>query len=173
MKILETERLVLRKMMPGDAAFMLELLNDPGFIKFIGDRGVRSNEDAERYIRTGPTATYDTRGYGYYIVELKETGAPIGTCGLRTRDGLDDVDLGYAFLEAHRGRGYAAEAAGALLRYAHDVLGMQRVAAICSPDNHASVAVLQKAGFAYEKLVRLPGEASDVKLFVATNGDVA
>jgi [ribosomal protein S5]-alanine N-acetyltransferase len=167
MQILQTDRLILRKMSTEDASFILEMLNDPEFIKFVGDRKVRTLEDAERYIAQGPTATYESHGYGYYVVELKETGVPIGMCGLRARNGLDAPDLGYSFLSAYRGRGYATEAAAALLQYARTVLGLSTVTAICSPDHNASIAVLKKIGFSYDRDLRLPGDEVELSLFVA------
>ena len=167
MRVLETDRLALRKITRADAPFILEMLNDPAFLQFVGDRKVRTIEDAERYIERGPTATYETLGFGYYIVELKHDAIPVGMCGLRTREGLDDVDLGYAFLAAHRGRWYGEEAAGGLLKFAREVIGLPRVSAICSPGNVASIRVLQKIGFRYQNDIRLPGETEDVSYFTA------
>lgn len=162
---METERLSLREIRIDDAAFVLELLNEPGFIENIGDRGVRTLDDAVRYIRNGPLTSYARLGFGHYLVELKESGTPIGMCGLRSRDGLPDPDLGYAYLHSHWGRGYASEAAHAVLAFARNVLRLPRVLAICSPTNTASEAVLKKVGFQFEKQIRLSGDDHDVQLF--------
>ncbi|MFI4982343.1 MAG: GNAT family N-acetyltransferase, partial [Nevskiales bacterium] len=115
MKVLETERLVLRRLVAEDAPFILELLSDPSWLRFIGDKGVRNLDDARLYIRIGPAAMYARLGHGLYLTELKDGGIPIGLCGLIKRDTLDDVDIGFAFLPQYRGQGYAREAAAATL----------------------------------------------------------
>ena len=111
-----TERLRLRRMHTGDAAFMLELLNQPSFIRHIGDRGARDLDGARFYITDRVLAAYAKHGFGMEVVELRSTGEPVGICGLVKRDSLDDVDIGYALLERHWGKGYAREAAQAVLR---------------------------------------------------------
>ena len=158
MTVCETRRLRLRHLTSHDAAFILELLNDPEFIRNIGDRGVRSLEDAQRYIQSGPVAGYQKSGFGLYLVELKEDGTPIGICGLLKRDYLEDVDVGFAVHPAFRHQGYAFEAAEAVIRHGREVLGLQRIVAIVSPDNHASIKLLRRLGLQYERNVR----ASDV-----------
>jgi RimJ/RimL family protein N-acetyltransferase len=164
--LLETDRLILRQFENGDAAFALELLNEPAFLANIGDRGVRTVEDAVRWIENGPRANYTRLGFGHYVVVLKDTGEAIGMCGLRTRDGLDDPDLGYALLQRHWSRGYAAEAARAVVEYSRAALQLPRLTAICSPDNTSSVAVLEKLGFVFCNQRRLPNENHDVLVFV-------
>jgi RimJ/RimL family protein N-acetyltransferase len=164
-KVLETERLVLRRLEAGDAGFILGLLNEPSWLRFIGDRGVRTPEDARAYIAGGPVASYERFGFGLYLVEVKEGGEPAGICGLIKRDSLDDVDLGFAFLPKFWGRGYARESAAAVLDYARRRLGLRRVVAITSVDNDASIRLLEKLGFAFERVVRLSADAEEVKLF--------
>jgi RimJ/RimL family protein N-acetyltransferase len=163
--ILETERLVLCQLTVDDAPFILGLLNEPSFIRFIADRGVRTLAAAREYIQNGPMASYARHGFGLYLTALKETGEPLGMCGLVRRDGLDDVDLGYAFLPAHWGHGYAFEAAAAVLDYACRVVGLRRLVAIVSVDNDRSIKLLDRLGFQFERMIRLPGDDEEIKLF--------
>ncbi len=164
--VLRTERLVLRELDEADAPFIVALLTDPDFVRHIGDRGVRTEADVPAYLARGPAGSYARHGFGLWAVTRKEDGVAIGMCGLVKRDGLDDVDLGYAFLPAGRGRGYAAEAARAVCDHAFRVVGLPRLVAIVSPGNAASVRVLEGAGFRYERMHRLPGEDHDVALYV-------
>jgi RimJ/RimL family protein N-acetyltransferase len=167
MKVLETERLALRHLTTDDAAFILELLNEPAFIRYIADRGVRSLADARRYIQDGPVASYARHGFGLYLVELKDSSIPIGMCGLLKRDSLDDVDIGYAFLERFWSKGYAYESASAVLDYGYKMLGLKRIVAITSPDNYGSIRVLEKIGLRFDRMVRLPGDTEEIRLFVS------
>ena len=171
MSIIETSRLVLRRLDGGDAAFILELVNDADWLRHIGDRGVHTLADAERYILQGPVAMYEAKGFGLYGVQLRSSGALIGMCGLIKRDALDDVDIGFALLPSHRGGGYAREAAEATLKYARDVLRLPRVAAIVSPANSASIGLLERLGLHCERLIRMPNDTADVALF--STGDFA
>jgi RimJ/RimL family protein N-acetyltransferase len=145
--VIETPRLRLREFGIDDAAFIVELLNDPLWRRFIGDRNVRTREEAARYLENGPMRAYAERGFGLWLVESRPDAVSIGMCGLVKRDELPDVDLGFAFLEAHRGQGHALEAAGATLRHAHDALGFARIAAITHPANRRSARLLEKLGF--------------------------
>ena len=166
MKILETERLMLRQMRVEDAEFIFELVNEPAFIRNIGDKGVRTLDDARDYILSGPVASYAKFGFGLYVVVLKETGAAIGICGLLKRDSLEDVDIGFAFLERFRRQGFAYEAAAAVMEYGRNALGLKRIVAITSPDNEDSMRVLEKIGLRFEKMIRMPGSDEDTRLFV-------
>jgi RimJ/RimL family protein N-acetyltransferase len=165
MKVCETERLILRQLQEGDAAFILELLNEPSFLQNIGDKGVRTIDDACQYILSGPVASYEGFGFGLYLVALKETLLPIGICGLIKREGLEYVDIGYAFLPSFWSKGYAFEAASAVLAFGREALGLRRIVAITAPDNHSSIRVLHKLGLKFEKMVRLPGAEAESKLF--------
>ena len=159
MDILSTPRLRLRTAHPDDRHFYLALVNDPGFLEHIGDRGIRTLEDADAALASGPIAMQEQRGHSLYVVELRDEGTPVGMCGLIKRDTLDGVDIGYAFLQAHCGRGYAYEAASAVLAHAPS-LGLRQVLAITSPDNVASNALLRKLGMRFERFVHLaPGDA--------------
>jgi len=166
-KILETERLILRHLTTDDAEFILELLNDPSFIRNIGDRNVRSIEDACSYILNGPVASYAKNGFGLYLVLLKETKEPMGMCGLIKRDGLEDVDIGYALLPRYWSKGYAVEAAQATKEYAREAIGLKRIVAIVDPVNAGSIRVLENIGLHYETMVRLSADDIDLKLFGA------
>ncbi|CAM3594989.1 GNAT family N-acetyltransferase [Aeromicrobium ponti] len=150
MKVLETDRLILRRLTTDDAAFILELLNEPGWIRYIGDKGVRTLEDAKNYILTGPMKMYSQLGFGLFLVERKEGCTPIGMCGLLKRDSLEDVDIGFAFLSRYQTQGYGFEAASATLRYGHEQLGLKRILAITTLDNYASSRLLEKIKMKYE-----------------------
>lgn len=165
MDILKTERLILRQFSTEDAEFILELLNEPSFIQNIGDRGVRTLEDARAYLLNGPIASYAKNGFGLYLVTLKETDESVGMCGLIKRPGLDDVDIGYAFLPKFWSKGYAVEAAHATRTYAKDVIGLKRLVAITDPANEGSIRVLEKIGLRFEKMIRLSEDDIELKLF--------
>jgi RimJ/RimL family protein N-acetyltransferase len=158
MHVLETERLVLRHLTPEDAAFILELVNEPGWKKYIGDRGIDTLDDARKYIETVPLASYAKHGFGLWAVELKDDRSVVGMCGLIKRDTLDDVDIGFALLSRFEGKGYAREAANATLAYARDQLGLRRVVAITTQHNHRSGVVLERAGMSYEGPISQGGE---------------
>jgi RimJ/RimL family protein N-acetyltransferase len=163
--ILETERLVIRKLSTDDAEFIVDLLNQPSFLRYIGDKGVRNSEDAVRYIQNGPVASYERFGFGLYLVELKETGVAIGICGLLKRDSLPDVDVGFAFLPAYWSQGYALESAAAVMTYGREVLGLRRIVAITSPDNDPSIRLLEKIGLRFEGMIKLSEDQAEVRLF--------
>ena len=146
MKILETERLLLRTVELGDAQFYLELVNDPSWLRYIGDKGIRTLADAQASIEQGPLAMQQRLGHSLYLVELKDGAVPIGLCGLIKRDTLPDVDIGYAYRPAFWGRGYAYEAAAAVLALARDQLHLPRLLGITDPDNYDSIHLLQKLG---------------------------
>jgi RimJ/RimL family protein N-acetyltransferase len=161
--IVETARLSLRRFEATDAPFVLRLVNEPSWIEHIGDKNVRTLEDAARYIANGPVAMYARVGFGLYLVALKPHAEPIGMCGLIRRDGLDDVDIGFAFLPEHWGRGYAYESARAILGYAHSTLGLARVVAIVAKRNRRSADLLERLGFTFEGMTRLSG--NDLRLY--------
>ncbi|HEY0590437.1 MAG TPA: GNAT family N-acetyltransferase [Thermoanaerobaculia bacterium] len=146
-RIATTDRLFLRRLVPEDAPFIVRLLNEPAFLEYIGDKGVRDLDDAVRYLQEGPLAMYAKHGHGLYGVALKESGELIGISGLLHRDEYEDIDLGYAFLAEHRGGGYASEAGAAVLRVASEVIGARKVIALVAPANGASIRVLEKLGF--------------------------
>jgi [ribosomal protein S5]-alanine N-acetyltransferase len=163
--ILETERLLLRQFEASDAAFILRLVNDPAWLKYIGDRGIRTIEAAVSYLEQGPMTMYLEQGFGLYLVALKESGEPIGMCGIMKRDALEEIDLGFAFLPEFRSQGYAFESAAATITYAGDVLGAENVLAITSPENERSAKLLERLGFRFQWLTRLSAEAPEVKLY--------
>jgi RimJ/RimL family protein N-acetyltransferase len=165
LEVIQTDRLVLRWLTTEDAGFIHELLNDPDWLRYIGDRGVRTLEDARDYLLQGPIAMYAQLGFGLYRVELRESRAPIGICGLIKRDALEDVDLGFAFLPPFRAQGYASEAAAATLEYGRRALGLSRIVAIVSPENHLSIQLLRKLGLRFERKIRLQSGSDEVYLF--------
>lgn len=165
MKVLETERLTLRCLTAEDAPFILALLNDPGWLRFIGDRGVRTVEDAGNYILNGPVAMVERLGFGLYLTERKMDGEPIGICGLIKRDGLDDVDIGFAFLPQFCGCGYAFEAAIAVMSLGKSKFGLSRIVGITATDNLSSIKLLEKIGMKYERTLQLPKIDGESLLF--------
>ncbi len=168
MKILDTNRLTLRELSTEDAAFFLELVNEPAWLRFIGDRGIKTLEASRDHLLKGPLEMYARLGFGLWLVELRSDGRPVGICGLLKRETLDDIDLGFAFLEAHRRQGYGLEAARATMAYAKKTLpGVDRLAAITSPDNEASQCLLEKLGFRFERTLRLSDNAPEVNLYAA------
>lgn len=167
MTVLESDRLILRRLTPEDAAFIVELLNQPSFLRYIGDKGVRNPQEAIRYLETGPLASYERFGFGLYRVELKETGTVIGMCGLLKRESLPDADIGFAFLPEHWSAGYAVEAANAVMTHGKS-LGLGRIVAITSPDNEASIKLLGKIGMKFEGTIKLADDQPEVRLFGKT-----
>lgn len=161
--LVHTERLDLRELGLEDADFMLELLNDAAFMRNIGDRGVRTLDDARQYIAAGSMPSYRQHGFGFWCVIQRKTGARIGICGLAKRDELDDVDIGYAFLPDWRGKGYALEASRRVMEEARQRFGLRRVVAITALDNPASARLLERIGLAFERHVRV--HESDLRLF--------
>src|ERR1043166_8727098 len=127
MKVLETDRLILRHLTTDDVEFVLELLNDPSFIRYMGDKQVRNLEDAQRYITDGPAKSYETYGFGLNLVELRSNQTPIGICGVLQRETLPAPDIGFAFLPAYWHKGYAFEAAAAVMKHARETLGIDQI----------------------------------------------
>jgi RimJ/RimL family protein N-acetyltransferase len=164
MNVIQTERLTLRRLELHDAEFILELLNEAAFLRFIGDKGIRSMADARAYILKGPMDSYWRYGFGLYATCLHD-GTPVGICGLVKRDGLADVDVGFAFLSRHCSMGYAVESASAVLDHARHVLGLQRIVAITAPENLGSIAVLEKIGLKFERMISLDEDSPELKLF--------
>lgn len=162
MTIAATSRLHIRHCMPADAPFLLRLLNTEGWLRFIGDRGLRTEEDALRYLENKIFPSYAKHGFGAYVLEIKESGLPIGMSTLVKRDHLEHVDLGYALLPEHMGKGYAAEASEAVMQYAREALGLTTLLAIVQPDNVASIGLLRKLGFGYERELIQDGERLEV-----------
>jgi RimJ/RimL family protein N-acetyltransferase len=162
--VIRTSRLDLRELDFSDAEFILELLNEAGFIRFIGDKGVRTLADARDYLRQGPMDSYARNGFGLYAACLRD-GTPIGICGLVKREGLSDPDVGFALLSRYWSCGYGVESAAAVLAYARNTLHIKRVVAITSPDNWSSIAVLEKIGLKFERMIRLVDHSPELKLF--------
>ncbi len=163
--VVETARLRLRHFTVDDGEFILRLLNEPSFIENITDKGVRTLDDARAYILSGPVASYQRFGFGLNQVELKETGVPIGMCGLIKRDTLEDVDLGYAFLPEYWSNGYAVESAMAALADGRRLFGLRRVVAVTNAENQRSIRLLEKLGFEYEQMINLYENEPAIKLF--------
>jgi RimJ/RimL family protein N-acetyltransferase len=165
MTVLQTQRLIIRPFTLADAEFIRTLLNQPSFLRHIGDKKVRSVEDAQQYLRTGPMASYELNGFGPCAVELRDTHTPIGMSGLLKRAELPHPDIGFAFLPDFWGKGLAFEAATAVIDDARERLNVTRVLAIVNPDNEASINLLQRLGLKFERLVKLAKDRNEVKLF--------
>ena len=162
---LQTERLTLRYLSTNDADFILRLTNQPSFLEFIGDKGVRNLDDARHYILSGPVASYIEHGFGLYLTAQKD-GTPVGICGLVSRPGLDDPDIGFAFLPEYWGKGYATESGHEVLRHAREQLGIKRVLAVTDLRNDSSARVLNRLGLVHERDIELPDHDELSRLFV-------
>lgn len=156
--VLQTPRLDLRRFTADDAAFIAQLLNDPSWLRFIGDRGVRDEDGARAWIAERLVAAYEKQGFGLWAMQRRDDGALLGMCGLVKRDSLPDIDVGYALLPQFRGAGYAREAAAACLDYGANVLGLERILAITRPENRSSISVLESLGMRLERTEQLAGD---------------
>jgi ribosomal-protein-alanine N-acetyltransferase len=163
--VLVTPRLQLRRLSSGDAALMLELMNEPPYYENIGDRGVRSAADARRYIEEKYISSYETHGYGLYLVELKDGLVPVGICGLVRRKTLDHPDVGFATLQRHWSKGYALEAARATLDFARGSLGLPFVYGVVTPKNARSIRLLERLGLRYQRTIEAQGNSPDSLLY--------
>lgn len=165
MKI-ETERLIISKFTLDDAPFILELYNDPDYIKFIGDKNVKNIEDAKKIIENKFISVYKKNKYGYYRVSLKSDNTPIGTSGLMKRDGLEHIDIGYAFLKKYRGKGFAYEATKRVLDFGLNELNISPIAAITTLDNIKSSSLLERLGFEHQRNIFIPNDPEELRLFL-------
>lgn len=169
----DTPRLHLRRFAPTDTAFVVALLTSPDWLRFIGDRGVRTEADAAVYIERLDALGYARHGFGLYHVSRREDGAPVGMCGLLRRDSTPDVEIGFAFLPEHAGRGYATEAGEGVLREARERHGLRRIGAVVMPENQASIRVLEKLGLRFERLVVTDPAREPLQYFARELGPVA
>jgi len=165
MMIVETPRLRLRKLTVDDAEFVFRLVNEPSFLSNIGDKGVKNLDGARQFILEGPWTCQKRRGYGQFLVELKEGGVPIGVCGLVYRESLDETDVGFALLPEYWKRGFAYEAADAMLQYGHSTLGIDRIVGLTSEENLASISVLEKLGMNFERIVKMSDDDPGTVLY--------
>ncbi len=165
MNLITTDRLLINRITIDDAGFILELMNDKDWIKNIGDKGVRTIEDAQAYIQNRFLKTYIESNYGFYTMNLKNTLQIIGIVGLVDRKGIDHIDIGYGILPEFRGKGYAFEAAKAIYDYGYQELNLEKIVAIVNPDNLPSIKLLSKLGLEFEKMVRLPDEEIEILLY--------
>ncbi len=165
MKVLETERLILRRVTIDDAAFIDDLMNEPAFIENVADRGLRTIADATECVASKILPSYERFGFGFYLVELKQSGVPVGICGLIKRDTLEDVDIGFSILHRFCGHDYAFEAAAAIMTYGRNVLGLPRIVGVAAPGNQISIYLLEKLGLRFERTIYLPGYGSESMYF--------
>jgi ribosomal-protein-alanine N-acetyltransferase len=163
--LMETERLRLRPVTVDDTALMLAVWNDPAFIENVADRGIRTVEQAREAIKAGAQKLFDDYGYGPYCMSLKSGGAMIGICGIFKRENIDDPDIGFGVLPDFCGKGYAGEAAQAVVEYAHNTLGISVLTAIVSPTNAASIGLIEKLGLTFERMVIMPGDDDAICLY--------
>lgn len=163
--ILETERLLLREFTEGDTDFICRLLNSPGWLKNIGSRGIENEDNAREYINSKLRKAYTELGFGFYLIELKQSGESVGMCGLVKREGLDDVDVGFALLPEYEGYGYAYEAASATVEYAANTLLITTLSAITIPTNKSSIKLLEKIGLKFSKMIKIPNDPAELMLF--------
>jgi RimJ/RimL family protein N-acetyltransferase len=164
LQTLTSERLKLRPLVLADAGFVLGLVNDPDWLKYIGDREVHDLDDARKFIVDGPQAMYQEYGLGMLLVETLERSAPIGLCGLLKREFLEYPDLGFAFMPAYRGMGYAAEASNVILNNAQP--DFSQIAAMTALDNPPSITLLEKLGFEFSKIIQIGEDDMGTRLFI-------
>jgi len=164
--VLETDRLSLSRLSYDDCEFIFELVNEPSFRQYIGDKGVRNLHNAGEYLKKSSIGHYQKHGFGLYRVDRKTDERPLGICGLVKRDEFDYPDLGFAFLKAHWSNGYAYESSVAVLDYGWRDLGLKRIIAMADSENESSARLLLKLGFEFERMARMPGETGDVRLYV-------
>ena len=165
MTVLETERLLLSRLSYDDCEFIYELVNEPTFKKYIGDKNVSSLEDAHEYLKNGPIGSYEQHGFGMFLVTAKADNTPLGICGLVKRAQFEEPDLGFAFLKRFWSHGYALESSRAVMEFGMSQLGLQRIIAMADPQNCASVRLLEKLGLLFERTVRMDGDSHDIHLF--------
>jgi RimJ/RimL family protein N-acetyltransferase len=163
-KILETKRLVLRRYELDDAQFIVELVNSPGWIEFIGERNILTEESAIDYLLTGPMKSYKELGFGLSMVQLKD-GTPVGMCGILKRESFDHPDLGFAFLPRFTGNGYALEIASATIRYAKEKFDIKTLLAITVPKNDRSIRLLEKLGFKFRRSIFVSADNKELMMF--------
>lgn len=171
-EVLQTERLILYKLTLNDTDFIIELVNSPGWLQYIGYRNIHTTEDAIRYLEDGPLKSYEQNGFGLLMIQLKSTKTSIGMCGLLKRDALPLPDLGYALLPAYEGKGYITEATSAYLAYVAQQLQIEKLMAITSLDNEKSIRVLEKLHFVFERYMNMSGDDYPVRLFSWTAADL-
>jgi RimJ/RimL family protein N-acetyltransferase len=163
--IAETPRLRIRELTVEDAGFILGLVNEPSFLANIGDKGVRSLEDARRFILEGPWASHRDRGYGQFMVELKDDGVSIGVCGILFRDALDLSDVGAALLPDYWRQGFAYEAACAVMDYGRTTLGLEMIVGLTSEENIPSIKLLEKLGMSFDRVVKMSDDDPGTALY--------
>jgi RimJ/RimL family protein N-acetyltransferase len=161
-----TDRLEIVQLTTEDTPFIFELLNTPSWIKFIGDRGIKTPDDARNYILNKFIPAYSTSWFGFRLVRVKDSKIPIGIAGLVKRDALEHVDIGFAFLPQYEGKGYGFESAAAIMEYANTTLGIKTIAGITNADNTRSIALLEKLGLRYKKMILLPDETEEIMFFI-------
>ena len=163
--LISTKRLRLRAVSVDDTDLMLAVWNDPAFMQNVADRGIRTHEDAREAIRSGAQKLFDEYGYGPYCMSLKTDGTLIGICGLFRRENLDDPDIGFAVLPEYCGKGYAGEAAIAVVEYARTTLGVTALTAIVSPLNAPSIGLIEKLGLTFKRMITMPGDSHEIRLY--------
>ncbi len=162
---LETDRLFLKPMSIDEADFILELYNSPNFIRFIGDRNIKSIQDAEQYILSKFLPQFERLGYGNFLIQLKSTGQKIGGVGIFEREGLEVQDIGFSFLPEFEGKGYGFEASKKLLEMSFSAFGLKKISAITSQENRASRKLIKKLGFTYRSTVQLLGDKEELRYY--------
>lgn len=163
--ILETERLLLRQFIITDTKFIVDLVNSPGWLEFIGDRNIKTEESAKEYLENGPLKSYGINGFGLYLVEMKTGRIPIGMCGIIKRDYLEHPDIGFAFLPEFTGKGFAYEIADATMDFARKTLKLTDILAITISGNKRSIKLLEKIGLKFSKTINDPNSNEQLLLY--------
>jgi RimJ/RimL family protein N-acetyltransferase len=163
--LIETERLRLRHLTRDDAGLLIDVFTDPAFMRFVGDRNIRTVDQANAFLETGPFESYRKHGFGHFVVTRKHDEVRMGICGFVKRDALDAADIGFSLLPPYRAQGYAFEAASAVMAYGRDTLGFRRIVAIASPENASSIRLLGRLGLTFERMVKLSENSESLSLF--------
>lgn len=169
MEIISTERLILKLADINDAEFYLQLVNTPKWLQNIGDRNVHSVEDAKRYITNKMLPQHEKLGYGNYTVVKKSDNKKIGSCGLYDREGIDGLDIGFAFLPEYEGKGYAYEASNKLKEIAFSKFNITKISAITVKENLNSQKLLRKLGLKFRSIITIPNDDEELLLFELKN----
>lgn len=162
---LETDRLILKPVSLDDADFVLAVHNTPKFIQFIGDRNLRTLEDAENYIKNRFFPHYEKHGFGNCLIVEKSSGKKVGAVGVFVRDGLDVPDIGFSFLPEFEGKGYGFEASLKLMKTVFQDFGLNKISAITTNENIASQKLIEKLGLKFIKMTKLPDDEVELRYY--------
>jgi len=159
-QILETNRLILRELHPGDAKSFYDLNSNPNVIKYTGNAAFKNVEEAKEFLEN--YRDYRLNGYGRWAVIEKSTEKFIGWCGLKLGKMENEADIGFRFFEEEWNKGYATESAVACIQYGFENLKLKRIIGRAMKENIGSIKVLEKIGLKHEKDIDFDGKEAVV-----------